>query len=363
MIQTQVKHSFLTMLKELTEAGGPSGCETAVREVMERWVRPYADEIRTDRLGGLIARRGTHGPRIMIAGHLDEIGFMVTRITDQGYLHFQTLGGWWSQVLPAQRVEVLTKKGKVLGVIGSKPPHMMEPEEQKKAVSIDDLYIDIGVESRQEAEELGIRPGDFVIPKSEFTVMANENRLVAKAFDNRLGCAVAVEVLYQLAQGVSHDNQVFAVGTVMEEVGCRGAYTATEVVKPDIAIAVDVGIATDTPGVNSKHSSCELGKGPILVLYDARHIPHQGLLELVKQVAEEEQIPYQTEVVQRGATDAANIHTYKDGVPAISLGVPARYIHSHTSIIDRRDAEMLVRWLVAIVKRLDAKTVEKLIQE
>lgn len=361
MLHTKVKHSFQTMLKDLTETAGAPGHERSVREVMESYVQPWADEVSGDRLGSLVAKKGKQGPRIMIAGHLDEIGLMVTRIDDKGFLRFQPLGGWWSQVLPAQRVELFTRKGKLLGVIGSKPPHMMSAEEAKKGVSLDDLFIDLGVESKEEAEQLGVRPGDFAIPFSPFTEMANSNRWLAKAMDNRMGCAVAAEVLYRLHQdNVDHPNQVFAVGTVMEEVGCRGAKTAAAVVNPDIAFAIDVGIATDSPGISSNHSESKLGGGPIMVLYDARHIPNQGLVHLAEEVADDLGINIQYEFIQRGATDAANIHLNEIGVPALSMGVPSRYIHSHSSIIDKRDCEQLIDLIVEMVKRLDTDKVKEL---
>lgn len=358
---TQVNASFHTILKELTEAAGPPGFERPVREVMERYATPHADEIRKDHLGSFIARKGKSGPKVMITGHMDEVGFMVSRITDDGFLKFHALGGWWGQVIPAQRVEIITRKGKHLGVIGSVAPHLMKAEDRKKGVEIKDLFVDLGVESKEEIEQLGIRPGDFIIPYSPFTIMSNENRWMAKAMDNRLGCAVALEVLQQISVGnVEHPNQVYSVGTVMEEVGCRGASTSAHVVNPDISIAVDVGIATDSPGTSNLHADTKMGKGPLLVLYDAGHIAHRGMVEFVKQVAEEEGISYQYDVITGGATDNRFIHTHKTGVPAISLGVATRYIHSHTSILDRRDCDELVRWIVAIVKRLDQAKVEEI---
>lgn len=363
MLQTtKTKNTFATMLQELTDVAGPPGQEKAVRDVMAKWTEPWADEITTDRLGSFIARKGLSGPRVMLAAHLDEIGFMVTRITSDGFLCFQTLGGWWSQVLPAQRVEVITRKGTLLGVIGSKPPHLMSPEDRKKGIELDNLFIDLGMESREEVEELGVRPGDFVVPYSPYTKLSHPHRVVAKAMDNRIGCAIVAEVLHRLSSGIRHPNQVYAVGTVMEEVGRRGAKTATAVVKPDVAFAIDVGIATDTPHIGSTPTSCRLGKGPVLVLYDAGHLAHQPLLALVREVAEEEGIPLQYEIVQRGGTDASNIHTYQLGVPTISLGVPSRYIHSHTSIIDQRDVDYLINWLVALTTRLDRRTIDKLIR-
>lgn len=350
---------FKQLLKELTEVSGPPGHEGPARKLMAQWIAPVADEVTSDRLGALIARKGNTGPRIMVAGHLDEIGFMVTRITEEGFLRFQTLGGWWSQVVSAQRVEIITDKGNVLGVVGSKPPHLLSLEQRKKALSMEELFIDVGAVDKEEAEAMGIRPGDVVVPWSPFTEMSNSKHWLAKAMDNRMGCAVAVEVLRRLDQ-MDHPNTVYGVGTVMEEVGRRGAFTATAAVRPDIGFAVDVGIAGDTPGGNKDQAPCRLGDGPQLVLYDAGHVPHRGLIRLVQDVAKEEGIPLQYEWIARGATDASHIHLFDKGVPTISLGVPARYIHSHTSIIHQDDVERLVTLLVAVIRRLDEKTVQAL---
>lgn len=353
------ENAFQNMLQKLTETPGPPGHETPVRTVMKRFLTPWVDELKTDRLGSLIGRRGSIGPRVMLAGHLDEVGFMVTRITDDGYLKFQTLGGWWSQVLPAQKVEVITKSGRHIGIIGSKPPHLMKVEEREKGVSIDELFIDIGVESKKEAEELGISPGDPIVPHASFQTMSNANRWMAKAMDNRLGCAIVIEVMRRLAE-IDHPNQVFGVGTVMEEVGVRGARTSTASIKPDVAFALDVGIAGDTPGIGELPSNCKLGDGPSLTLYDAGHIASGPFVQFARNVAKEEGIPIQFEFIERGATDAAAIHMYDQGVPTLSLCIPARYIHSHASIIDQRDVFGCIRWLVAMVSKLDAQTVKQL---
>ncbi|MDA8354547.1 MAG: M42 family metallopeptidase [Firmicutes bacterium] len=352
---------FKQLLRELTEVAGPPGHEGPVRELMGSWARGAADEVTSDRLGAMIARKGETGPRVMVAGHLDEVGFMVTRITEEGFLRFQPLGGWWSQVVSAQRVEVVTDKGPLVGVIGSKPPHLLSPEQRKKAVPMDELFIDVGAEDREDAEQMGIQPGDVVVPYSPFTEMANPKHWLAKGMDNRMGCAVAVEVLRRL-RDVDHPNTVYGVGTVMEEVGRRGAFTATAAVQPDIGFAVDVGIAGDTPGGNKDQAPGRLGEGPQLVLYDAGHIPHRGLARLIQDTAADEGIPLQHEWIARGATDASHIHLYDQGVPTVSVGVPARYIHSHTSIIHQDDVEGLVNLLVAVIRRLDQEKVDELVR-
>ena len=351
----------LTMLKDLTDAKGIPGNEREVREVMKNYIEPFADELTTDGLGSLIAKKvgKAGGPKIMVAGHLDEVGFMITQIDDKGFLRFQTVGGWWGQVMLAQRVTVVTRKGDVTGIIGSKPPHVLSVEARKKPVEIKDMFIDIGASSREEAGEWGVRPGDMVVPYFEFTVMNNEKMLLAKAWDNRIGCAIAIDVLKQL-KGVDHPNEVYAVGNVQEEVGLRGAKTAAAKIQPDIGFAVDVGIAGDTPGITEKEAMSKMGKGPQVVIYDASLVAHKGLRDLVTDTADELNIPYQFESIPGGGTDAGSIHVTHNGVPALAITIATRYIHSHAAMLHRDDYENAVKLIIEVIKRLDRETVDKI---
>ena len=350
----------LTMLKDLTDAPGPSGFEEPVRRVMRRYLEPYG-EIVTDNLGSIAARKigQANGPKVLIAGHLDEIGFMLTRITDEGYLKFQTIGGWWDQVMLAQRVEVITRSGSIPGVIGSKPPHILTAEERTKMYEKKQMFIDIGASSREEAQAWGVSPGDPVVPVCPFTVLRNPDMLMAKAWDNRFGCALAIEVLKRL-KGERHANQVFGAATVQEEVGLRGATTLSNVIQPDIAFAVDTGIAGDTPGIGPDDVEGKLGKGPVVLLYDGSMIPHVGLRDLVVDTAKSEGIPLQFDKMAGGGTDAGKFHVTGAGVPSLVLGVPVRYIHTHAAIMHRGDFEQAAALLTAVVKRLDAETVRQL---
>lgn len=350
----------LEFLKQLTEATGLPGYEHEVRSVLEQAMAPLA-ELDRDNLGSLIARKvgAQNGPKIMLAGHMDEIGFMVTQITDKGFLRFQTLGGWWEQVMLAQRVVVKTRKGDLPGVIGSKPPHVLTPEDRKKMVEKREMFIDIGVSSKEEAEEKGVLPGDPVVPICPFTVMANEKYLMAKAWDNRFGCAVVVEVLKAL-QNEPHPNIFYGVATVQEEVGLRGAQTSANAINPDVGFALDVSIAGDTPGMKPNEAMAELGKGPVVMLYDASMISHVGLRNLVLDVAKEQGISVQFDAMAAGGTDAGRIHLNGKGVPSLVLSVPTRYIHSHASIIHRDDFDAVVKLVTAVVKKLDWNTVKSL---
>jgi putative aminopeptidase FrvX len=351
----------LTMLKELTDAKGIPGNEREVREVMRKYIEPFADEITTDGLGSLIAKKigKEGGPKIMVAGHLDEVGFMITQIDDKGFLRFQPVGGWWGQVMLAQRVTIVTRKGDVTGIIGSKPPHILSPEARKKPVEIKDMFIDIGASSREDAQEWGVRPGDMVVPYFEFTVMNNEKMLLAKAWDNRIGCAIAIDVLKHL-KGVDHPNVVYGVGNVQEEVGLRGAKTASSKINPDIGFAVDVGIAGDTPGVSEREAMSKMGKGPQVVIYDASLVAHKGLRDVVTDTADELNIPYQFESIPGGGTDAGSIHLTHNGVPALAITIATRYIHSHAAMLHRDDYENAVKLIVEVIKRLDRETVDKI---
>jgi len=350
------------LLKDLTEAHGIPGYESPVREVTRRYLEGLG-EFSQDKLGSLICcKEGTApAPRVMLAGHLDEIGFMVKQITDEGFLRFLPLGGWFDQVLLGQRVIVKSRLGDVVGVIGVKPPHLLSADERKKVVEKKDMYIDIGATSRQEVEEAGVRPGDPVIPRADFAVMANGKSYLSKAFDDRVGVAIAIAALRNL-QGCEHPNTVFAAATVMEEVGLRGATTSARVINPDVGIVLEADIAGDVPGVKAEESNVKLGKGPTILLYDSRMIPNLKLRDLVMDIAAELGIPVQLSTIEGGATDGAAIHLTNAGVPTVVIGVPARHIHSHSSILHRDDFDHAVQLVTHLITRLDADTVAGLTQ-
>src|SRR5690606_4266637 len=206
----------------------------------------YADEIVQDRLGGIfgIKRGNEDGPTVMVAGHMDEVGFMVTDITDNGMIRFQPLGGWWNQVLLAQRVEIITDNGPVPGVIGSIPPHLLDEEKRKKPMEIKNMLIDIGADDREDAEKIGVKPGQQIVPVCPFTPLANRKKIMAKAWDNRFGCGLSIELLKEL-KDESLPNTLYAGATVQEEVGLRGAQTAASMIRPDIFFALEASPAND----------------------------------------------------------------------------------------------------------------------
>ncbi|WP_462137567.1 M42 family metallopeptidase [Candidatus Mycalebacterium sp.] len=347
------------LLAELTETDGVAGYEREISAVIKRRFDKLG-RVSKDRMGSLIceAPGKSAGPKIMLAGHMDEIGFMIRAVTPDGFLKFTPLGGWWDQVLLAQRVKIKTSKGEVMGVIGAKPPHLIPQDERNKTVQRKNMYIDIGASSEKDVEKIGVRAGDPVVPVSEFTKLAKEGVYMAKAFDDRIGCAVVISALSAL--GKSQPGTVYGVATVQEEVGVRGATTSVEAVDPDAAIILESDISGDVPGISNDESSTKLGGGPSLLLYDARMIPNLKLRDLVIETAKKAKIPLQFATMEGGATDGAAIHLHKHGVPTVVLGVPTRHIHSHNSIIQRKDFENAVKLLVAVVRKLDKKTVEGL---
>lgn len=348
------------LLKELTGAFGISGYENTVVDILKKHFGDRV-EITKDRLGSLIAcKKGkSDKPKIMFAAHMDEIGFMVKKITKQGYIRFLPIGGWYAGNLPSLRVRVMTKKGDYIpGVIGLKPIHEMNQEELKKLPEIKDMYIDVGTTDKFDIKEkLGIRPGDPVIPDTPFQQLANSDLYMAKAWDNRVGCALLVDLLNNIVE-IDHPNTVYLVGTVQEEVGLRGAKTSASAIAPDVAFALDVSICRDTPG-NENESAEKLGAGVGILVYDRTMIPHRKVKELVCKIADLHNIPYHFTSI-KGGYDTGTIHLTNYGVPSLALGVPTRYVHTGSSIVSLEDYEHVLNLITLIVKDLNNEIFEKI---
>ena len=349
------------LLKEITEANGVSGYEDAIRKLMARELKGKVDEIKTDKMGSIMGvKKGSSAtPRVMVVGHMDEIGFMVKEVTSDGYIKFLPLGGWWGHVALGQRMRIITSKGPVLGVIGSKPPHILMPAEREKVLEPKDMFIDVGVVEKYDVKKkLGIRVGDPIIPDSQFTILGNPEVYMAKAFDNRVACAIAIDVADRLKK-VKHPNTYLACGTVQEEIGARGAQTLAHLADPDVCIVVDVGVALDVPPEGMKKDE-RLGNGASVLVYDATMVPNLKLRDLIITTAEKNKIKYHLTTMERGGTDGSRIHMSRLGVPSVVIGPPTRYIHSHNSILHRKDYEAVVKLIVELMKRLDQKTVRSL---
>ncbi|MCH4826958.1 MAG: M42 family metallopeptidase [Planococcus sp. (in: firmicutes)] len=348
------------MFKTLTELPGAPGNEHAVRKFMRQELEKYSDRLIQDNLGSVFGvKEGQEdGPRIMVAGHMDEVGFMVTQITDNGMLRFQPLGGWWNQVMLATRVDVITNEKTIPGVIGSIPPHLLSEELRSKPMEIKNMLIDIGADSKDDALALGIRPGQQIVPFSPFTPMANDKKMMAKAWDNRYGCGLAIELLKEL-KDEKLPNQLFSGATVMEEVGLRGAQTAATMIQPDLFFALDASPANDATG--DKNEFGQLGNGTLLRILDKSMVTHRGMREFILDTAETHHIPYQY-FVSQGGTDAGRVHTANEGIPSSVIGICSRYIHTSASIIHTDDYAAAKELLTKLVKATDRTTLETIKQ-
>lgn len=352
------KEESIELLRKLTEAHGVPGCENAVREIFKAEVK---GKILTDKLGGMYTEiKGTSdSPRIMLAAHLDEVGFMVQSITADGLIRFAPLGGWWEHTLLAQRVRILTQENKIIpGVIISKPPHFLTMLEREKVVDIKGMYIDVGANDSDDLREnFGIRLGDPIAPDSPFVQLHNPDLLLAKAFDNRCGVGLAIQAARRL-DGLEHPNTVFSGANAQEEVGMRGARTGVRLIQPDAAIVLEGAPADDIPAFGNKDErQAVLGKGVQIRFMDPSAIMNRGLTRFVIETAEKCHIPHQLAVRRTGGTDAGAIHLHDLGVPTVVLSVPSRYIHTHNSIININDYLSALHLILELVKRLDAETV------
>jgi putative aminopeptidase FrvX len=337
-------------LEKLSNACGVAGREEEVRRLMKSFLKPCVDEVKEDKLGNVIGiKKGKKdAPKVMLAGHMDEIGLLVKTISKEGFLQFAKIGGIDDRILLAQKVMVYTEKGPLHGIIGSKPPHIQKEDERKKIFAYDELFIDIGADTDKEAKKMGVKIGDPI----EFDIgfaKIGKDIAIGKAFDDRVGCAVMVEAMKLLQKT---ECTVYAVGTVQEEVGCRGATTSAFGIYPDVGIALDVTIAGDVPGVKEVEAPIKMRKGPSLTVADYGLITHPKVLRLLIDAAEENKIPYQLEAGLPGGTDASRISLTREGVPSGTVSIPTRYIHSPASLLSLDDAEKTAKLTVAAVQKM-----------
>lgn len=355
----QAQDRTAVLLKALSEAPGPSGFEEPVRAIMVPRMKALADDLRYDGLGSVIARQGSSGPRIMLDAHMDELGGMVRRVTPDGFLSMQMLGGWLDQAIAGQRWIILGSKGPVHAVTSIRDIHLVPAEERGQLIRRDAVFLDLGAHDAAGVAALGVSPGDPVVPDSPFLELNGTGAYAGKAWDDRVGCAVLLLAMEKL-KASGHPNQVFFTATVQEEIGLRGARASTAIVKPDIGIAIEGGVTGDSGGARPEDSQAKLGAGPGLFLFDTSALPSRKLSALVRSVAKEAGIPLQLDLVNGYGDDSAEMQTVGGGAPTINLVVPARYTHVHTGIITRRDFDQTVDLVVALIRKLDAATVAKL---
>lgn len=359
------KKELYRLLKRLCNIVSPSGFEEEIRDIVIKELEPYADKLWVDAMGNVIAlKKGSGEGKLMVAAHMDEIGLMIKHITKNGFLKFTPIGGWSERILPGQRVLIKTLKGRIIrGVIGSKPPHIMKPEEAKQVIPMKDLFIDIGVSSREEAERLGVTPGAIAVIERDVVKLGNPDVVTGRAFDDKVGVVTMIEYFKNLS---NHVVDVYVVATVQEEVGLKGARTAAFSISPDLGIALDVTIASDTPGVPEDEHVTKLGKGPAIKIMDGRSgsgvITHPAIRDLLIKTAEEEKIPYQLEVLPGGTTDASAIQLTREGVPVGTISIPARYIHSPIEVVNLNDVVNSVRLLLGFTRRVNKEWISSVLR-
>lgn len=339
----------IALLRELVEAHGVSGYEDKIREIVRRELGPLC-EVKTDAMGNLICvKKGTgSGKKLMIAAHMDEIGFMVRYIDNDGFLRLQTLGGWDPRQMNSQRVIVQTEGGPLRGVLmyGTKPAHMLSDGEAKEGQKHENFFVDLGL-SGDEAKAK-VKLGDPVTMDRDCLEMGS--LITCKTMDDRLGVFVMIEAV---KAAKSHGVDVYAVATVQEEVGLRGATAAGSSIQPDIVVALDVTIANDIPGIGEQDQVTKLGAGAAIKIMDGSLICHPKVVEHFRQLAIKNEITYQMEILPRGGTDAGGIQRQNGGIPAFTLSVPTRYVHTVNETVHRNDVEAAINLLARYIEDAD----------
>jgi endoglucanase len=344
----------LSFLKNLLQTPSPSGFERPVQEVVRSWARPYAEDVRTDRHGNVIAVLHPGGqPRIMLAGHCDQIGLMVQHIDENGYLYVQPIGGWDMQILLGQHLTVWTREGPVAGVVSRRAPHLLTNEDRNKVPQFTDVWLDIGVKDRKEAEGL-VTLGDPVTLRLDYRELRN-NLVSAPGLDDKVGVWTVMETL-RLLHGRPLQAAVYCVSTVQEEIGLRGAMTSAHGIHPTVGVAVDVTHATDTPGNDKKQlGDTRLGDGP--VVFRGPNISPR-VFDVLEKAAKEKEIPVQVRGAPRPTgTDANVIQLSRDGVATGLIGIPNRYMHSPVEVVCledlERSAQLLAEFCLSITPQAD----------
>jgi endoglucanase len=335
------------LLEKLTQADGISGYEDEVKGIIKKELGKYG-EVMVDKFGNVVCTKGSGSPKIMLAAHMDEIGLLVKHIDDNGFIRFIEIGGVDDETLPATRVKILTEKGPISGTIGFKPPHLKKDDESKKKIKSDDMYIDTGLGKEEVKKRIQI--GDPVLFETPFTDLGDN--VLAKALDNRAGCAVLIDIMKQLKD---FKGTVYAVATVQEELGLKGARTSAFNLKPDYALALDTGIAGDVPDINDTESSLKLGEGPAITVVEAGGrgmVPSAVVKKHLIRCARDSKIPYQLEATKGGMTDGAIIYMSNEGVMTGGISIPTRYIHSPSSICSEKDMRNAAKLTVEFIKRL-----------
>lgn len=349
----------LVKLERICGAPGISSFEQEIGRILEEEYTSLGFACEKDRLGSVVADKckDQPGPKMMVAAHMDEVGFMVEEIDENGFLKVRPIGSWWSHLILGQWYTVVTKDNRQYpALMGSMATHGLPAEIKNKTVKMEDAYLDLGAGSQEEVRSLGVAVGDMVSPWTHFEVMQNPKYVSCKAFDDRIGNYIMLEAAKEL-RGETH-TPLYLANTAQEEPGLRGARTAVEWVHPDIAFAIDTTLAGDTP---ANHNICALGKGVVLSMIDSNSIAPRKLVKYVEGISKKHHIDYQYAVFNKGGTDSGNIHKAFDGVLNMTLSIPIRYMHTNHSMIHTDDVEACIRLVCEIAKDMDAEVFESLL--
>lgn len=354
----EMTNETLRLIKKYTEVQGTSGHEEKVRQAFREEIEPLVDEIQIDGLGGIFGIKKSkqeNAPTIMIAAHLDEVGFMVTQITPQGMLKVTPTGGWNPYVVSAQRFTLQTNDNDFPVISSSIPPHLLRGKKGTD-VDVEDILFDAGFSSKEEALEMGVLPGDTIVPDVKMVETANKENIICKAWDNRYGLTVVTELLQSLQDKELPFNLV-AGANVQEEVGLRGAYGSTRKFDPDVFIAVDTSPANDLTG--DPNAFGKLGEGTLIRVHDASHIMSRPMRNFLVELGEKYDIPHQF-YLSKGGTDAGAAHMMNNGVPSVVIGMVSRYIHTHQTMFRKSDYLAARKMLQSFISEIDAEKIDEL---
>jgi len=351
--ELQQNQQKMDVLEKLCKAGGISGFEDEVRDIMIEEFKKVKCEVSVDKFGNVIAKKGKGKTKIMLAAHMDEVGLLVKYISKEGFLSFVKIGGIDDRVLVNKMVRVKTGDhitGNVTGVIGAKPPHLQKDKEGREVIKHEDLFIDIGARSRKEAEKL-VKIGSPITFMPNYEIL-NKDLICGKAFDNRLGCYALIQIMKNLPK---LDAEVYAVGTTQEEVGLKGARVAAFKINPDYSIAIDITLAGDTPQIKESESNLKIGKGPAITILEASGrgvVTHPAVKDILVKTAVKNKIPYQMDVLEGGMTDAAIIYMTREGIPSGVVSIPIRYTHGPVGVCNLKDMENTIKLVLKSLKYL-----------
>lgn len=349
----------IDLLRRLSEADGIGGCEREVSRIVHEYAKSYVDEISYDNLGSIILKQTgqiTDGPKVMFSAHMDEVGFMVRQITESGFLKLLPVGGWWGHVMPAQEMTVTTATGKkYIGIVGSRAPHGLPADIKNKVMEPMTMFLDMGVNSSADIKRMGINIGDMITPYVKFRQMNDPDYLSGKAWDDRFSLAAELEIMKRTSK-IPHDATIFYTGSTQEEVGIRGARTAVHTIKPDLAIAMDVTTAKDTPLDDC--NSNKLGGGTVLAVLDSLTIANKGLLYRMERIVEQLSLDVRFDFMTVGGTDACNIHKAMDGVVTMTVSMPTRYMHSPRLMVNLNDYRQTITLLTEFCRTLTREDID-----